>query len=316
MEFKYPPPVREPKLIYDAFFAILTSDFVPNYPDDKRLAPRGLPREIKVIPLKPDSGGMGNISWSGFAFYSCKYLKKECDCCGTGKVLRSYGIASVPHFGIMENAPVEDFIPCDSIFVPQRMKDILENSGFRGFEMIRVESVDNHQLDGWQGPDLYMVKFTGAGADREFWAWLHREYPDCCKTCGWGPITCPKCEGSAVYCPQCGPKRFVDGVPSGIDWPDPDPMVNEIIRGYWVTYPYFGKVSDIAEKTPALCGEQWDGSDFVREGRISGGIVSGRVAKWLIDNQYGPALLAPYPLDISRCSPEQLEAIEKIRYRD
>ena len=55
---------------------------------------------------------------------------------------------------------------------------------------------------------------------------------------------------------------------------------------------------------------KWDGSDFMKDNYL----VSGRVAKWLVENNIYPLCLIPYPCYVSDCNKEQRERIEDIRY--
>ena len=60
-----------------------------------------------------------------------------------------------------------------------------------------------------------------------------------------------------------------------------------------------------------LPAHNWDGSDFIGYQPI----ISGRVARWLTENQIGPVCLCPYPTDVSRCTEQQRQAIEQIRFK-
>ena len=118
------------------------------------------------------------------------------------------------------------------------------------------------------------------------------------------------CDGNANFCPNCGPdffqfereREFVE--------------LQEVFNANRVEFPYnkiLGRSHPLPHM-PCIRGEIWDGSDFLLGSYVSGGYVTGRVVKWLVDNQYGPVLLIPYPLDVSRCDTEQMNKINQIRY--
>lgn len=329
MQHEHSMPERKPVVIWDAFFVIATNDFMKSaYELSAKGLPRRLPKGVKAIPPRVIPQGADSVSFCG-GDYHLEFASKECPICLPEGVKRRYYETpeKFTYFGFHRGTDVEYFFPCYKTIVTEKMKDALNKTAFTGYDYLLVENMDDFALfpDPPRKPDepltepkLFLLIYSGKGDDREFARWLNLEYGFICKACGWGPRICPICDGYVNECPKCGPQEY-DGKGSSQDFFEftrKKPLPDEIRFANCVDFPYYKKIDAFfSPKMPCLVGEMWDGSDFVKsEGNFTG-FITGRVAQWIVENRYGPVLLVPYPVDISRCNKEQLETIEKIRYR-
>lgn len=218
-----------------------------------------------------------------------EFNHRFCDLCKDDGAERDFGTPISGDGTINGPLKAEYIVPavCDLI-VTQCLVAALRKTDFRGYAFYPYHLYNYTPV---KQPATFGMYGVGSAHNEEAIREYYRQYPSYCVKCHWGPETCPRCLGVASECPRCGSSEF--------EYVGNPPIVD---TSCWITVDCpWGTESYV----PLDC-ECWDGSDFL-EGRV----ISGRVAKWLVENQYGPTFLIPYPADETRCTKEQCEQIEK-----
>ena len=275
-------------ILYDAFYLLDTNRIIEYFHYNTKPS---FGNGIICIPPKHNEPN-NNFVWAG---YDCEITRERliCPVCKSDEASRLFG---KPIHGMIalhcHNAVAESFIPCFDLVVTESFVDSLKRTEFTGYELFPL----NTFLYGTPTqPRVYLLECHGNVHDKEAERRLVREYPNHCVNCHWGPRCCPECLWFVTECPKCGHQVFKS------DKPIPD----DELQPERIEIQYLDRIESYF---PLSC-EHWDGSDFVE-----GIIVSGRVAKWLVENEYGPVFLLPYPADTSKCSDDQLQRINMIRY--
>ena len=278
-------------MLTNAFYYLESRHLTDYFINWEELPPLGSTILIppKVERLKPNWKNIGR----GPAFAAeedTRYERLFCDLCANDGAERMLGKPISGDGTINGFSPAEYFVLAFEPIVTSHLVDALRKTDFRGYSFYPYNLYNHTPFDQ---PVTFGMHGLGNIYDLEARRNFRRQHPTHCVKCHWGPATCPGCLGFAMKCPLCGSYDFEYETPID-EIPDKRVAIN---------YPW-GEESHL----PLNC-ECWDGLDF-----LSGNIVSGRVAKWLVENQYGPIFLQPYPADETKCTPEQLQRIEEIRF--
>jgi len=273
---------------YDAFY-LLNTNKILEYFQFQYFAKPIFENGIICIPPK-NNEPHNDFVWSG---QDCEIERNRlfCDLCKHDGATRLYGSPSHGSLALHGSAIAESFVPCYEIIVTEPFVESLKHTEFSGYECFPLEFFSYTNRDQ---PNMFLLECKGNAYDQSDKN-IFAKYPDYCVNCHWGPQICPECHGVVTECPNCRSKDFA----CDVEFPE------ELLLSQRIELPYF----DGMESYFPLSCEWWDGTDF-----INGQIISGRVAKWLVENEHGPVFLLPYPADISKCSEEQLERINKVRY--
>jgi hypothetical protein len=285
-------------IIYDAFYLLDTSRII-EYFDSQYNQPLKFEKGVLCIPPAVNQF-QKDFVWAEI------YCEPErelfcCELCNDDEESRLYGKPLLGHGAIYGNIEVEYFVPSPGFFserlVSEKFCNALLQTSFQGYSIFPYNI---YSLALYTDTDILPLKIFGL----DFRGKTHnilkqredaQKYPSYCVKCHWGPRICPKCLRFTFKCPVCGEENF--------EYTIPKPIQEHEREAITITY-----VQKKETFISLLC-EEWDGSDF-----LEGHIVTGRVAKWLVENQYGPLFLLPYPADISCCSKEQMERINEVRY--
>ena len=322
------------EIIYDAFFQIYTDAFLPEkvyHFDFVVEEPKGIKKPFSAPPegavirqhrqfqqmddiiviadpayikLGQSYAVDGSLSPANTPLYidMGHWLESEyCNCpqCQKDGIKRRLDTGS--HFGeclLRGNSVPEYIIPTDDtvsiLITTEIFRKKLEQSPFKGY---KITPVDDSEMR--IEPSLRMaLRHQGRKLQLSMIHFMGRIFPQAlrmCEKCGWNSRG--ECEGGAkpAFCPNCKNPSL-----EFIYDNDEDEERFPMHRGDPRTF-------DI----PPLPAHNWDGSDFIGYQPI----ISGRVARWLTENQIGPVCLCPCPTDISRCTEQQRQAIEQIRFK-
>ncbi len=275
-------------MLYDAFY-FLNSSIVQKYDGNYQHIPE---KGILVAPKSPGYPLWGTVDSEIYGRPLCKSCQEE-------GIERSWMNPTSGFISIFGISRAEYFIPTGEMaysVVTQQLVDALAKTPFSGYCLFPLKTYyEHHETSEIVIPPLYGLYGTGNDYDTKAYRDFLFKNPEYCIKCHWFPKTCPECEGEVMVCPQCGGTEFTS---------DSDVVF---------TFPY--KEIDYPEidYCQPICCRFWDGSDFLSR---PGSVISGRVAKWLVENQYGPFFLQPYPADDTECTDEQIKRIENIRYRN
>ena len=229
------------------------------------------------------------------------WMESEQCCCPQCQKDGVYRRVENSHFGdfvLRGNTTTKYIIPTDDpqkLTVTEPLKKMLEEQPFKGYKITPIQD-DEIQMESKLRSTLHGKKLhlylLGLQPDRTF-----PDSPLVCTKCGWDKGHCEN-NGVAFTCPNCkesGTLELKTPPPSEETFPMRYCFVEDAL------YPD-------ADPLPA---HNWDGRDFLGNCPI----ISGRVARWLTENQIGPVCLCPYPTDVSRCTEQQRQAIEQIRFK-
>ena len=153
----------------------------------------------------------------------------------------------------------------------------------------------------------------------------------CCKKCKFSPCYCAECKEWLDRCPQCG-SWLLDGIER---LKDDEELTRDEAR-YWsnsdIEAPIlqwdFDKLQWKITNILPLRGEYWNFQHIFEtllytNSEDYGGVLypgfnficSGKLARYIVEEQSGPLTLIPIPVDVSGCTSEQLEALESIAYQ-
>ena len=196
----------------------------------------------------------------------------------------------------------------DEVFlVTEKFVDLFQKERFTGYTVTLLENSEVTAYDS----NSFLAKTPrdkGKVYSFDFQEILYNPYINTgqiymrCKKCGYDKI---RCSSGAVarQCPLCNNYDFETN--EFIDNPVAKEIVAPIINYYpklrMCNYPVYA--------------DKWKNNDFIYnrvESRSH--LVSGRVAKWIVENNIYPLCLIPYPCYVSDCNKEQRERIESIRY--
>lgn len=133
-----------------------------------------------------------------------------------------------------------------------------------------------------------------------------------CDSCGKAvAIYCEECNGFIIECPECGKKDMTF-------------KGNAIERLCTIEFNttdrydnvYFTRHNEWGITKPncrPFRGEMWNRNDFFGE-NVMAICCTGKVAKWLIERQFGHMALIPNYVDVSKCNDDQREFIESVRF--
>ncbi|MGI6402129.1 MAG: hypothetical protein ACOX0A_08485 [Thermoguttaceae bacterium] len=213
--------------------------------------------------------------------------------------------------------PPRGVIPGDmnlsAFFVERSFLDELTKR-FVGLDVIKVdknrlERVNKRTKEVLSSYELYNCLFSDYVSHDLIVDHLKRS-PFCCDRCGKPRVYCPYCDAFSKDCPYCGQK-----------WVGESPESLRAFRNLFVTEATtakrrwidpFGEVC-VLEDCPPLRGENWCGADFF-DACVSASFCTGRVVKWFVEENIGIVAFSPYQVDVSKCTPDQRERIESIRY--
>jgi hypothetical protein len=282
-------------IIYDAFYLLDTCRIINrifNFREPKQY-------DDGAICIPPQYS-LGDTVWAEIDCepererYYCKLCKTDLASHIYGKPIRGHGV-------MHGEITTENFIPTHKIFddvlVSKNFVIALLQTSFKGYEFFpyNIYSLALYTDTDILPLEIFGLDCRGKTKDVTKQQEYAQKYPYYCIKCHWGPRWCPECLNFFYKCPVCGCQEFESNIPES-----KCERESEIIN---LTYV------DEKEVFVSILCEEWDGSDF-----LEGNIITGQVAKWLVENQYGPVFLLPYPADISCCSKEQLEKIDTIRY--
>ena len=196
---------------------------------------------------------------------------------------------------VMPKYIIPMFLDMSLMTITETMKHMLEEQPFKGYKIFPIQEDEIQIKPDFQpalrGKKLQLSQLRVHGR-------VFPLQPCVCKKCGWDQ---GRCEGGgwARTCPNCHNGK-------NIDYPKL-PASEE-------TFPMreSGAHQDLYYRDP-IPAHRWNEDDFIE--CVGGFAVSGRVARWLTENQIGPVCLCPYPTDVSHCTEQQRQAIEQIRFK-
>lgn len=196
--------------------------------------------------------------------------------------------------------------------ITESFRKKLAETPFQGYTCIPLELECNAtDLSALDSENVYILLFLGNVADLDRLRRIARDPEMCCPHCHWRPVVCPECLGIAFTCPQCHSEIEL------LDYPPHLNVSSSYDHALKIEESFFQPVNGIGNgklKCEVIQAQYWDGNDFISSNFFNCRYITGRVARWLVENQYGPAFLLPAPTDVSGCTEEQLEKIEQIKY--
>jgi hypothetical protein len=200
-----------------------------------------------------------------------------------------------------------------SFIVEQSFLDRLSER-FTGFnaikvDMNRLEAVNESTRAVLSSYSLYYCEFTPYVGDDLLVDHFKRS-PLCCYRCGKPQLYCPYCDALSRGCPHCGLKRTLESDKSRQSLEDLFFITTATARRVWIDPR--AELS-IAKKFPILRGERWCGADLTSACFVVP-VCTGRVVKWFVEENIGTVAFSPFHVDVSKCTPDQRERIESIRY--
>ncbi len=304
-------------IIYDAFFELDFFCFMSPTPPvesdiQEMIYVRRRDRRPRFDRRPP------NFLYTGVG--GCSFASEIVACPHINGQIKKLGVKETSYLEFSGGSEVDYFIPsiCNPLLMTEEFAQILVKESFTGVTPCRI---DQKSIDELKENDCYFQETTEAlpnlcfcdleryeGAEALFQHYSRS--PIRCGKCGSPNGFCLQCQGWAFQCPECGERNNWSEDPQAYNLQtDRSKNCFRVIPGY--DYDDRSRYKIVEHASP-LRGEMWSGNDFFNFGGDPG--CSGKVAKWLVENQYGPVVLLPYPVDVSKCTKEQREKIESVRY--
>ncbi|MBQ9371261.1 MAG: hypothetical protein IJU03_03630 [Thermoguttaceae bacterium] len=342
------------ELRYDVFFGISFEPFVKRAWDifgnefcfdnveliPPRMAPGVDPNDVlDVNSYRYDAQGDDESPIPYMIVNAATLDDEEIVCPHFNKLARSFFNRRVGYLEYMGANLTAGFIPCDdrwrhSFFLTESFLNALTETRFaigNAVKKLDVETLYNqseiNRLDSYDSlvdrkplerrPLYYVVLEPYIGLENE--KRLYVAATCSCTACGYDKCFCTECYSWLSRCPNCGNDFNGLGIRRVFgNIKEEESPLSPAKTGQYAVYDRHANEWRRQDAAP-INAKLWNGADLFSLktyfGFEYGCICTGRVAKWLVANEYGPISLVRVPVDVSTCSSEELERLEEVSYR-